>query len=187
MNFVDVSRCHQWLDGHNQTDYGILATDFSFPKWWRFEKPCFILCMICLDISGLISHYASLRDAYYCQIWGETWNSIHSIMPWLFAKQITNTKPPGPLHLLPVPDLVGLASQWIFVGPLPLETKIWLYLVNNRSSWFWCMYQSLPSQILMQKTLPLYFSTTGTAKWLTSLILSVTVINIHIEVLESAN
>lgn len=66
--------------------------------------------------------YAALRDAYY---WPNMRRDLESsYIPGCSDCQRNKsrtTKPPGPLHLLPVPDRHGSSVAMDFVGPLPVD------------------------------------------------------------------
>ena len=66
--------------------------------------------------------YANLHDAYY---WPNMWTDLEKLyVPSCSDCQCNKsctTKPPGPLHPLPVPDKCGDSMALDFVGPLPKD------------------------------------------------------------------
>ena len=68
--------------------------------------------------------YASLRNSYY-------WSNMHRDLEQAYIPSCTDclrnksctTKPPGPLHPLPVPESHGDSITMDFVGPLPTDNN----------------------------------------------------------------
>jgi hypothetical protein len=76
----------------------------------------------CLGHFGVDKSYASLHDAYY-------WPNMHHNLEQSYIPSCVDcqrnksqtTKPPGPLHPLPVPESHGDSVILHFIGPLPLD------------------------------------------------------------------
>ena len=66
---------------------------------------------------GADKSYTNLCDAYY---WSNMWTDLEkSYVPSCQHNKSHTTKPPGPLHPLPIPDECGDSVALDFVGPLP--------------------------------------------------------------------
>ena len=82
-----------------------------------------LYCLVHDSLShfGADKSYTSLYDAYY---WPNMWTKLEkSYIPSCNDCQWNKlrTKPPGPLHLLPIPDECGDSVALNFIGPLPLD------------------------------------------------------------------
>ena len=73
---------------------------------------------------GADKSYASLHDAYY---WPNMWTDLENSYVPSFndcqRNKSRTTKPPGPLHPLPIPDECGDSVTLDFIGPLPLDCR----------------------------------------------------------------
>ena len=92
------------------------------PRVADIRENLFRLAHDCLGHFGANKSYTSLRDAYY---WPNMRRDLEqSYIPSCVDCQRNKswtTKPPGPLHPLPVPESRGDSVALDFIGPLPLD------------------------------------------------------------------
>ena len=101
-------------------DLWYIRDHLVIPRTGDVHKNLFHLAHDTLGHFGTDKSYANLRDAYY-------WPNMRMDLEKSYIPSCSNcqcnksctTKPPGPLHPLPIPDERGDSVALDFVGPLP--------------------------------------------------------------------
>ena len=92
------------------------------PRVGTIHETLFHLAHDTLGHFGADKSYASLRDAYY---WPNMRRDLEQAYipacPDCLRNKSRTTRPPGPLHPLPVPDARGSSIAMDFISPLPLD------------------------------------------------------------------
>jgi hypothetical protein len=93
------------------------------PRVTDLRENLFCLAHDTLGHFGADKSYASLRDTYYWpNMRRDLEQSYIPACPDCLRNKSRTTKPPGPLHPLPVPDQRGQSVAMDFVGLLPLDS-----------------------------------------------------------------
>jgi RNase H-like domain found in reverse transcriptase/Integrase zinc binding domain len=107
----------------NSNGLWYISSRLVIPHYGNIRENLFQLAHDSLGHFGADKSYGSLRDAYY---WPNMrWDLEKSYIPSCIDCQRNKsrtTKPVGPLHPLPVPDVCGDSVAMDFIGPLPPDS-----------------------------------------------------------------
>ena len=91
------------------------------PQVTNIHETLFHLAHDTLGHFGADKSYTSLLDAYYWPNMRQDWEQAYIPSCMDYLNKSRTSKPPGPLHPLPVPDCCGSSIAMDFIGPLPMD------------------------------------------------------------------